>query len=149
MKRIFRPTMLSALVFAIFLVSTSISATADGGCSVANVKGRYALERHGFVVSPGTPPVPVGEVSIATFNGAGLFDGTATVNIGGQVFKHLPFTGTYTVDPDCTGSVTVFIPDFGESLTFDAVLLRGGKAVIATQTDSFEVAQTRGEKLDD
>ncbi len=150
MKRNLGSTMLSAFVFAIFLVITSISATADSGCSVANVKGRYALERHGFVVTlEGAPPVPVDEVSIASFNGAGLFEGTATVNVGGHVLKHLPFTGTYTVDPDCTGTVTVNIPALGESLSFDAVLLGGGKAVIATQTNSSAVARARAEKLDD
>src|SRR5260370_32170410 len=76
------------------------------GCSLASLNGRYAIEGQGAVVAqlPGfpAPPAPQGEVAIATVNGAGSFSGSATLNICGLVLTSVPFTGTYTVNPDCT-----------------------------------------------
>ncbi len=123
---------------------------ADGGCSPASLIGRYGLEGQGTVL-PGGPipvpvPVPFGEVTIATFNGAGTFFGSAAVNVGGTVLNPVTFTGTYTVNSDCTGTLTVNL-SLGFSLHDAIVVLGGGQRVIATSTDPFEVVQRRGERL--
>lgn len=125
---------------------------ADGGCSVASLNGPYGLEGQGTVL-PGGPisvpaPVPFGEVIIATFNGAGTFFGSAAVNVGGVVLNPVTFTGTYTVNPDCTGTITVNL-SLGFSLHNAIVVLGGSHRLIATDTDPFEVVQRRGERLGD
>ena len=125
---------------------------ADGGCSVAGLKGPYGLEGQGTVL-PGGPipvpaPVPFGEVITATFNGAGTFFGSAAVNVGGEVLNPVNFTGTYTVNSDCTGNMTVNL-SLGFPLHNAIVVLGGGQRLIATDTDPFEVVQRRGERLGD
>ena len=126
-------------------------ARADGGCSVASLNGPYAVEGQGTVVAqlPGlpAPPVPFGEASLAHFNGDGSFFGTANVNIGG-VDLALTFTGSYTVNRDCTGNLTV---DTSVGLVVHEafVVIGGGQRFISTQTDPFAVAQRRAERLGD
>lgn len=125
---------------------------ADQGCSVANLNGTYAVDRQGTIVAqlPGLPPppAPFGEATIAHFNGAGTFFGRATVNIGGAV-ANPAFTGTYTVNSDCTGTVTVSVPSFELTLHEAIVVVGGGQRYIGTATDSFEVVQARVERIGD
>lgn len=125
---------------------------ADGGCSLASLNGTYAVDRQGTIVAqlPGLPPppAPFGEATIAHFNGAGTFFGSATVNIGGAV-ANPAFTGTYTVNRDCTGTVTVSVPSFNLTLHEAIVVIGGGQRYIGTASDSFEVVQARVERIGD
>lgn len=124
----------------------------NGGCSPASLNGTYAVDRQGTIVAqlPGLPPppAPFGEATIAHFNGAGSFFGSATVNIGGAV-ANPAFTGTYTVNRDCTGTVTVSVPSFNLTLHEAIVVTGGGQRYIGTATDSFEVVQARVERIGD
>lgn len=125
---------------------------ADGGCSLASLNGRYALERQGTIIAqlPGfpAPPTPFGEVNIAIFDGAGSFSGSAVVNVGGVVLNPVTFTGTYTVKPDCSGTDTVFT-GVGVTLHNSIVVIGGGQRFISTQTDPWAVVQARGQRLGD
>ena len=124
---------------------------ADGGCSLASLNGPYATEGQGTVVGalPGfpAPPLPFGEVVIDHFNGAGSFFGDAKVNAGGVVLD-VPVTGTYTVNSDCIGTLTVNT-SLGLILHNGMVVIGGGQRFILTETDSFAVIQRRGERLGD
>ena len=123
---------------------------ADGGCSLASLNGPYGLHGEGTVL-PGGPiplsaPAPFAEVIIATFDGAGSFSGSAAVNLGGAVLNPVTFMGTYTVNSDCTGNLTVNL-SLGFPLHNAIVVIGGGRRLIATDTDTFEVVQRRGERL--
>lgn len=122
------------------------------GCSLTSLKGPYALERQGTIIAqlPGfpAPPAPFGEVNIATFNGAGSFSGSAVVNIGGVALNPVTFTGTYTVNRDCTGTDTVFT-SVGVALHNSIVVIAGGQRFISTQTDPWAVVQAKGQRLGD
>ncbi len=72
----------------------------SGVCSVATTQGTYGVWEEGQN-PPGTPVVIVGSV---TFDGAGNMSGTWSGSFGGNVVPPTPFTGTYTVSPDCTYS---------------------------------------------
>ena len=124
---------------------------ADGGCSLASLNGPYATEGHGTIVGslPGfpPPPFPFGEVVLDHFNGAGSFFGNASVNAGGVALV-VPVTGTYTVNSDCTGTITVNT-SLGLTLHNSIVVIGGGQRFIATETDPFAVIQRTGVKLGD
>lgn len=68
-----------------------------GTCSAETLKGTYALLGQG--TAPG--PVPLAHSGFATADGNGNLVGEDTQNIGGVVMPSY-FTGTYTVNPDCT-----------------------------------------------
>ncbi len=124
---------------------------ADESCSLANLNGPYATEGQGTVVGslPGfpPPPFPFGEVVLDHFNGAGSFFGNASVNAGGVALV-VPVTGTYTVNSDCTGTITVNT-SLGLILHNSIVVVGGGQRFIATETDPFAVIQRTGVKLGD
>jgi hypothetical protein len=115
-----------------------------GGCSLASLNGAYAVDKQGTLLTQ--PPGPYGEASIAHFNGAGSFFGNATVNLGGTALNPA-FTGTYTVNSDCTGTVTVRVPTLGLTLRDAIVVIGGGQRYIGTAIDSTEVVQARAERI--
>jgi hypothetical protein len=106
-------------IAAVTALALGIAPTAkadDRGCSNASLHGTYAFTSTGFVLKPGGAPVgPEGEVGMQTFDGNGATTATATlVGAAGDVYQ-LTITGTYTVNPDCTGTFT--LQTNGTSLT--------------------------------
>ena len=76
------------------------------GCSNATLKGSFSHRGSGSVTAP--PPLagPFAGVGTDTFDGNGNITGSATVSINGNIVP-LTETGTYKVNPDCTGTFTV------------------------------------------
>ena len=87
-------------------------------------------------------------VALTTFDGAGNFSATYTdVSPGRPGGYSAPvrgtITGTYTVNSDCTGSMSS--PSFG--LTWDLVIIGGGTEVLGIATTPFIVATSDFKKL--
>jgi hypothetical protein len=137
----------TALVLTGFLTTPA----AQANCSQASLKGAYAVAGQGTLVAslPGIPaPAPWAESSLATFDGAGGFSGKGTVNIGG-VILNITFTGTYTVNSDCTGDVTI-ATNLGITVHHAIVVIGNGKRFIETESDpNFAVVQYSVEKLEE
>src|SRR5271170_6696141 len=75
-----------------------------GGCSVASLKGTYAFHRTGVNNIVGGP---IAQIGIDVFDGhglRGLIRSTRSTNGEIQDWTDSPPNGSYTVDPDCTGS---------------------------------------------
>ncbi len=79
-------------------------------CSLAGTAGKFGFTLTGVVILP-TGPVPVAAVGRATLDAAGNVTGTESRSLGGG-FADETLTGTYTVNPDCTGTATI---DFFQS----------------------------------
>ncbi len=84
------------------------TARAEGPeCSLALTAGKYAFTDSGTVLGIG----PRTAVGIFTLDAAGnLTNGKATSSLNGSVAVET-FSGTYTVNPDCTGTIAVGIFD--------------------------------------
>jgi len=74
-------------------------------CSAATVKGDWALTLSGALLLP-TGPVPVAAVVRATLGLDGSVTGGEARNVGGQ-YADETLRGTFSVNPDCTGTATV------------------------------------------
>jgi len=85
----------------------TIKKTPVGRCSLATLKGTYALFGNGEILVPNTPPILVAQAGIVTFDGAGSFSGEDTASTGGSVTPAANFTGTYSVQPDCRASAVI------------------------------------------
>jgi hypothetical protein len=99
-------------------------ASQAGQCSLAGTAGKYGLTLTGTLILP-TGPVPIAAVVRATLDAAGNATGAESRNVGGG-FADETFTGTYTVNPDCTGTATINFYESGQlvrtsvlSLIFD------------------------------
>ena len=100
-----------ASLFAAMAVGTSTTAraTADGQvCSVGTLKGLYLATLDGYA-NIGGNLVPKTIMEGKHFNGDGTFINTfGTVNVGGTTIINTGGAGaTYTVAPDCTGTLSV------------------------------------------
>ena len=100
---------------------------ADKGCTNASLKGTFSHIGTGFVKAG-----PLAGVGTDTFDGNGGITGTASLSINGTIVS-LTETGTYKVNPDCTGTYTV--SSAGGSTTAFFVIDDGGNEVKAVCTD--------------
>jgi hypothetical protein len=98
------------------------------GCSNATLKGTYAHTASGFEVAPPAIAGPIVGVGTDTFDGNGNVTTAATISLNGNILP-LKATGTYSVNPDCTGTYT--IP--GTRLTF--VIIDSGNEIRAICID--------------
>ena len=76
-------------------------------CSNASIKGTYGFSCEGTVVGVG----PLAVVAVFTADGKGNGSEVETISFNGDISQGVPFTVTYTVDADCTGSFVSTGPD--------------------------------------
>lgn len=76
-----------------------------GACSLATLKGSYALFGQG-VVTALSPAAPIAHVGTVTYDGAGNFFGSDTIMLNGAMVPDT-FTGKYTVTKSCMASVEI------------------------------------------
>ena len=95
------------------------NASSRAKCSVATLKGTYLFAQNGVEIKGNSEQRPFAIAGYDVFDGQGGVKGVASGNVNGEVFRKDPFSGTYTVKANCTGTVT----------------FRGGAA--ATQGDIF------------
>ena len=80
-------------------------------CSNAKAAGTWGLTLTGTLILP-TGPVPGAAVARATIDAAGNISGTEARNVGGG-FANETLTGSWTVNSDCTATLTVNIYESG------------------------------------
>lgn len=112
------PTLAAVLVVVAGLCSTSITAFAeDDVCSVATLNGSYGTQSTGSIVAFG-PVGPIAKAGIITFDGFGGVSQTTTVSLGGTIIPNRSsLSGSYTVNPDCTGDLALVLPVPGGTTT--------------------------------
>lgn len=100
-------TKLVILLAATLIVSTSPAAFAEDKdeCSLARAAGKWTLTDQGTVIGIG-PRVAVGVFKLDA--SGNLTDGVAASSLNGSVASET-FSGTYTVNPDCSGTFDVKI----------------------------------------
>ena len=75
-------------------------------CTLRTLRGSYVFSATGFNIVGGVQQ-PKAIVEVIVFNGDGTLDvPAATVSLNGAIIRSLPSTGTYTVEDDCSGTIT-------------------------------------------
>jgi hypothetical protein len=107
------------LSMATLYVSLAATAQAQGpACSLALTAGKWGFSTSGTVVGIG----PRSSLGIFTLDAAGnLLNGKATASLNGAVTGEL-FSGTYTVNPDCTGKSAINVTDLSGNKLFTGTL---------------------------
>ena len=105
------------------------SETRSRVCSLGTMKGTHGYSYSGTVM--GSSIAATGPI---TFDGAGNLSATYNVNLGGTPFQGA-FAGTYAVNADCTGTVTLQLPSLGISSNGSFVIVNNGKETFFTGTD--------------
>ena len=110
-------------------------------CSNASLQGSFGFTSVGTLLSLPAPFAgPFGEIGRQTFDGKGNTEGTATLSTNGNIVKGVNWQGTYEVNPDCTGSMTIIVLPFGATVGLDFVIDDDGAELraITTGTGSIE-----------
>ena len=98
-------------------------------CGVRTLHGLYVFTTHGWNIVSGVAQ-PKAIVEGIDFNGDGtLFSPFATASINGSIIHSSGSAGTYTVNTDCTGTVS-----FSPGPSFDIFVDKGGKEIWMIQT---------------
>lgn len=144
---------LTILSFVLLLASLAPALHAQEGatgCSLSTLKGNYSVQGQGTVVAqlPGfpAPPFPFAELAIDLFDGTGDVSGNATVNIDGVVVQ-ATVAGTYTLNSDCTGTLSLQT-SVGLPVNESFVVLRNG-GLRLVDTDPYVVVARTMEKMRD
>ena len=124
-----------AIAAAILVLSMAPSAKAQNrGCSNGIIKGTFAFTASGSVTAPPSLPEAIAEIGTQTFDGVGGTTGAATLSANGKIFA-VTWTGTYTVNPDCTGTYTMLISPFGATIRSSFVVGNNGTEFLAIETE--------------
>jgi hypothetical protein len=106
----------------------------QGGCTLATLRGLYMFAQSGYVTIGGSL-VPQGVTGKAVFYGNGKFDSLATISIGGTIIPDDAAPGTYTLNSDCTGTVTVLMKAPTPDVHLDIFVAPDGDKFFTIQTD--------------
>ena len=135
MKRwLAKATLLAAIAFPAVSDAAWAGGTEDFGCSKATLKGEYAFSVLTTVAA--SPPGPGVVVGLGTFDGRGGFTqidypGNGGTDLGLDENFRTGQTGSYTVNRNCTGFMTI---DLGAGVgvtEYAFVISNGGRAVHA------------------
>ena len=105
---------------------------AGAKCSEATLQGTYLFAYDGFVIKD-NEKVPFALAGYEVFDGNGHVKGVATTNVNGKITSKEPFSGTYTVKTDCTGTVR-----YTDGTQFDQFIDPDGSIVTFVQTKPSE-----------
>ncbi len=132
-----------AKTFAIGAVATLASSEAwiaptakadDKGCSTASLIGTFAFTSSGFITTPPAFAGPFAGVGTQAFDGNGTTTALASQSQNGNI-RQVTITGTYTVNPDCTGTFTLLASPGGFTSHFYFVIDDTGNELLAICTD--------------
>src|SRR6266540_3063856 len=91
---------LVALFCVLFVAGITPALLADEQCSLRSIAGDY-----GYIVTGTRLPLgPAASVGTVHFDRDGNLSGTQTLSINGTIVQGEVLTGSFTVNPDCTGS---------------------------------------------
>jgi hypothetical protein len=122
-----------ATVFVLGIVSTA-QADEHKECSSASLRGSFGFTRTGTLLALPPPSAgPFGEIGRQTFDGQGNTEATATLSANGNI-NRVTIQGTYVVNQDCTGSMTLLISPLGVTAHLDFVIDDDGTELRAIAT---------------
>ena len=105
-------------------------------CSLNTIRGSYATSTTGSIVFAG-PVGMVADVGKIVFDGSGGAAQSTAVSINGVIIPNRSsLSGSYTMDPDCTGDISLVLPGPSGTITskFHFVLVHNGEELLTINT---------------
>ena len=102
---------------------------ATARCSEATLRGTYLFANDGLIVS-GSDRGPFANAGIDVYDGNGHVRSVYTLSVNGRISRFVRVTGTYTVNPDCTGTAR-----YSDGTRYDQFVAPDGSQVAFVQTN--------------
>src|ERR1700755_3194558 len=111
--------------------SNADSASEARQCSDRTIMGGYGLSSEGLVIPAPGVTLPFRSVGTTHFDGKGHFDFLEHTVVNGTSLESgwTRSTGTYSVNADCTGMLTINTPDSPVPIQVSFVVVKGGTEV--------------------
>lgn len=106
MKRHIAHTALGIILCSMLLGIAQTAQAHAHACTMSDVAGTYGYTSGGTIVSP--PVGPFTAVGRITLTDSGTISGAQTTSIAGNFFEET-VEGSFTVNSDCTGSMTAYV----------------------------------------
>ena len=138
---------ISLFLLTLALAASSTLTAHASECSNLTIKGRYAFTIHGTVFLPNGFTLLIDGIDKITFDGKGNLrqvDAVATNGILTPGWR--PGTGTYSVNPDCTGTQTIVIPGMSD-LHLQFIVAQSGNTIHQVVTDPGVATTAEGERV--
>ena len=135
------------LLTLLLAVSSSLTAHASG-CSNSTIRGSYAFTIHGTIFLPNGSTLVVDGIDKVTFDGKGNLTQVDAVATNGNLDAPgwRPGTGTYSVNPDCTGTQTIVVPGLPD-LHLQFIVAQSGNTIHQIVIDPGFATTAEGERV--
>jgi|SRR5579871_1442381 len=127
-----------ALALALCLISASVRTRvvhAQSGCTVASMQGGYGYTVTGYYFDNMGNYNFYSAAGNFVADGAGNLKGKETDAFNGGVVRGDPYTGTYSVNSDCSAALTTNSAALGPA-NYDIVLSNGGTTMQMVESDT-------------
>jgi len=120
-----------------------------GHCTNETLRGDYGFTITGIrPATPGGPQVALVGTALTTFHGDGTFDQFDNINVDSPADPFQPDrpgTGTYNLNPDCSGSMTLTAG--GVTLDLSIIVVANGREVRTAVITPNVIVTSNGRKI--
>lgn len=136
------------LLLLIFALGISTTLTAHAGtCSNSTIRGSYAFTIHGTIFLPDGSTLLIDGIAKETFDGKGGETQVDAVATNGMLTPGWrPGTGSYSVNPDCTGTQTIVVSGMPD-LHLQFIVAQGGNTIHQVVIDPGFATTAEGERV--
>ncbi|HEX6824377.1 MAG TPA: hypothetical protein VF123_20115 [Candidatus Sulfotelmatobacter sp.] len=138
---------ISLLLFAFALAVVSNPTASARACDNTTIRGTYAFTIHGTIFLPNGATLVIDGIAKETFDGKGnesQVDAVATNGVLTPGWR--PGSGTYSVNPDCTGTQTIVVEGLPD-LHLQLIVAQGGNKIHQVVIDPGIATTAEGERL--
>jgi len=137
----------SPFLLTLALIVSSPLMSHASACSNSTIRGSYAFTIHGTIFLPNGSTLLIDGLAKQTFDGDGNFTQVDAVATNGNLPPGWrPGSGTYSVNPDCTGTQTIVIPD-NPDVHLQFIVAQSGNTIHQVVIDPGVAATAEGERV--
>jgi hypothetical protein len=137
----------SPFLLTLALIVSSPLMSHASACSNSTIRGSYAFTIHGTIFLPNGATLLIDGIAKESFDGQGNETQVDAVATNGMVTPGWqPGTGSYSVNPDCTGTQTIMrsgLPD----VHLQFIVARGGNTIHQVVIDPGAAVTAEGERV--
>ena len=138
---------ISLLLLALTLAASPALIADPIGCGNSTIQGSYAFTIHGTIFLPNNATIQIDGIALQLFDGKGNFKQVDAVADNGFLMPGWrPGSGSYSVNPDCTGTQTLSVPGMGD-LHLQMIVAQGGNTIHQVVIDPGIATTAKGERV--